>query len=86
MTPSVEVSTVASADESLAAKQAMRSGRETMAAWHLSPNALANGFEIHGLFLDGNEHFRSGHYVIPLMPGVGPRGVPQGRYPREPRL
>jgi AraC-like DNA-binding protein len=33
MTPSVEVSTVASADESLPAKQAMQSGCETMAPW-----------------------------------------------------
>jgi AraC family transcriptional regulator len=33
MTPSVEVSTVASADESLPAKQAMQSGCESMAPW-----------------------------------------------------
>lgn len=39
----------------------------------------------HGLLLDGNKNFRSGQCVIPLKPGVGPRGVPKGGNLFEPR-
>src|ERR1700730_2669974 len=58
---------------------------------HLAPNALVNGFELHGLGwvgnkAFGNKDFRSGQCVSPLKLGVGPRGLPQSRNLREPRL